>query len=534
MSDSIQKTSFSDWNNCFSLKSDGVEMIATADVGPRIIFFGLEGKTNLLKLFEDEVGRSGDNAFLFYGGHRLWAAPEDPLLSYIPDNRAVEVRLDENEWILTLIRKADESNLEKRLSMRVATMAERKMFVEDSQEVHASENLQKDNINQANLMRVAILNEGDVVTEDSREDVSIQLSHEHNVETARLIPVSTIGEGDVVTEDSVKGEKLQLSHQNNVEPDRLIRLCRTGVVVTKDSGGGENIRLSDENNVETARLMRVATLDEGDVVTGESSQGESIQPPHDNDDESAILMRVATMDQGKDVEMEDGRDDDPKSFARPGLEEPLSEPPSMNDESSKHHFQNNKDCDSGVMASFVVRNELINRGQSPIRTASWGISSLAPGGMGFMPIEKKINPEKRFQASNQINLWPYTSLANPAYQWKDEWLEIDQTRTKSKQKIGSFNRKAWLAYRLEDQLIVIFLPGLQIEEELYPDLRSNIEIYFDEDMLELETLSPWKTIDPGESVYHDEVWTLIKINDDPDNETVIREYVYPLVDGQIK
>ena len=140
MSDSIQKTSFSDWNNCFSLKSDGVEMIATADVGPRIIFFGLEGKTNLLKLFEDEVGRSGDNAFLFYGGHRLWAAPEDPLLSYIPDNRAVEVRLDENAGIRSFIRNADESKLEKRLSMRVASIAERKEFFGDSQKVEDSKN----------------------------------------------------------------------------------------------------------------------------------------------------------------------------------------------------------------------------------------------------------------------------------------------------------------------------------------------------------------------------------------------------------
>ncbi len=340
MSDSIQKTSFSDWNNCFSLKSDGVEMIATADVGPRIIFFGLEGKTNLLKLFEDEVGRSGDNAFLFYGGHRLWAAPEDPLLSYIPDNRAVEVRLDENECILTLIRKADESNLEKRLSMRVATMAERKMFVEDSQEVHASENLQKDNINQANLMRVAILDEGDVVTEDSREDVSIQLSHEHNVETTRLIPVSTIGEGDVVTEDSVKGERLQLSLQNDIATARLMRVATIGEdgVVTEDGGEGERLQLSHENNVETDRLMPPAAIGEGYVLTGDGGEGESVQPPHENDIETANLMRVATKAHENEVWMEVGWDGDPESFARPGLEESSSVPTSVTEESSKHHL----------------------------------------------------------------------------------------------------------------------------------------------------------------------------------------------------
>ena len=431
MNNKIHKTSFGGWKNCFSLRNAGVEMIATADIGPRIIFLGFEGETNLLKLFEGQVGRSGDDSFLFYGGHRLWAAPEDPQLSYIPDNETIEAVLLEEEGILILIRKADESNLEKRLSMRVATIAERKMLVEDSGEVEVSENSTKDNIKEDKLMRVA-----------------------------------TLGQGHVVSEDIGVGERLQLSHENNVETDKL--------------------------------------------------------------------MRVVKMDKGKDVEREGGQDDDRKSFARPGLEEQLSEPPSMNDESSKHHFQNNKDCDSGVMASFVVRNELINRGQSPITTASWGITSLTPGGTGFMPFDKEISPQKQLQASNQINLWDYTSLANPAYQWKDEWLEIDQSRTKSKQKVGSFNRKAWLAYRLEDLVLVIFVPQLQSEEENYPDLRSNIEIYFDEDMLELETLSAWETINPGESVYHDEVWALIKLNDDPDNETVIRDYVYPLVHGQIK
>jgi hypothetical protein len=352
-------------------------------------------------------------------------------LSYIPDNEAIEAVLLEEEGILILIRKADESNLEKRLSMRVATIAERKMLVADSEEVEVSENSTKDNIKEDKLMRVA-----------------------------------TLGQGYVISEDIGVGERLQLSHENNVETDKLIR--------------------------------------------------------------------VDKIDKGKDVEREGGQDDDPKSFARTGLEEPLSEPPSMNEESSKHHFQNNKDCDSGVMASYIVRNELVNRGSCPITTASWGITSLTPGGTGFMPFDKEISPQKQLQASNQINLWDYTSLANPAYQWKDEWLEIDQTRTKSKQKVGSFNRKAWLAYRLEDLVLVIFVPQLQSEEENYPDLRSNIEIYFDEDMLELETLSAWETINPGESVYHDEVWALIKLNDDPDNETVIRDYVYPLVHGQIK
>nr|MBP7213990.1 hypothetical protein [Anaerolineaceae bacterium] len=164
---------------------------------------------------------------------------------------------------------------------------------------------------------------------------------------------------------------------------------------------------------------------------------------------------------------------------------------------------------------FIVRNEITNRSHEVKKTASWGITSFTPGGIGYLPMDKNIDPEKRFQANRRLNLWDYSSLADPAYQWEENRLEIHQVLAQSKQKIGSWAAKPWLAYRLDNLLSIIHLPMEQERSENYPDLGSNIEIYFDQEMLELETLSPWKSLQAGESVWHNEIWTLFDLG--PDN-----------------
>ena len=321
MKSDIQKISALGWDNCFAIKSGPVEVIATADIGPRIVFFGVAGGQNLLKIFEGQAGRTGDENYLFYGGHRVWAAPEDPVLTYFPDNDFVDVLLDDEDGFLTFSRLADESHLERRLSMRVAT--------------------------------------------------------------------------------------------------------------------------------------------DGNV--------------------------------GRSIDVED---------------------------SEEEH---------GLLGSFVIRNKIINRSKLPIKTASWGISSFIPGGIGFLPLDRLTIPEKRLQAQYSVNIWPYSNLNNPSYQWKDEWLEIDQTKTIDKQKIGGWNQHPWLAYRLGNMMVVIQMLGTQKEQEHYPDLGSNSEIYFDPATLELEFLSDWQALATGESVSHDELWNLIKLPGGIDDESAIRDFVYPLV-----
>ncbi len=82
----IEKTAYRGWPNCYRMSNGEVELILTSDVGPRVIRFGFVGGQNLFKEFPDQIGKSGEKIWQPRGGHRIWMAPEDGVLSYALDN----------------------------------------------------------------------------------------------------------------------------------------------------------------------------------------------------------------------------------------------------------------------------------------------------------------------------------------------------------------------------------------------------------------------------------------------------------------
>jgi hypothetical protein len=67
----------------------GIEIIATLEVGPRVMHLGVPGGQNLLTVIDSHMGKSGEDTYQFRGGHRLWTAPEGPPC-YAIDNAALE------------------------------------------------------------------------------------------------------------------------------------------------------------------------------------------------------------------------------------------------------------------------------------------------------------------------------------------------------------------------------------------------------------------------------------------------------------
>ncbi len=88
---SLEKVRYGGWPNCYRLSNGLVELIATSDVGPRLIRFGFVGGPNEFVEFPDMLGQTGGDVFRLYGGHRFWQAPEDPARTYVPDNAPVAV-----------------------------------------------------------------------------------------------------------------------------------------------------------------------------------------------------------------------------------------------------------------------------------------------------------------------------------------------------------------------------------------------------------------------------------------------------------
>lgn len=87
----LEKIEYKGWPNCYRLSNDVVDLVVTTDVGPRVIRFGFVGKENQFREWQEQMGRTGDETWNIFGGHRLWHAPEGTPRSYFPDNHPVEL-----------------------------------------------------------------------------------------------------------------------------------------------------------------------------------------------------------------------------------------------------------------------------------------------------------------------------------------------------------------------------------------------------------------------------------------------------------
>ncbi|MEN8240897.1 MAG: hypothetical protein ABFS17_03160 [Chloroflexota bacterium] len=78
--------------DCIALENESLSMLVTQSVGPRILSFGFKDGGNLFAELPEMVSELPDGReFQFYGGHRLWEAPETMPNTYVPDNFPVEI-----------------------------------------------------------------------------------------------------------------------------------------------------------------------------------------------------------------------------------------------------------------------------------------------------------------------------------------------------------------------------------------------------------------------------------------------------------
>ena len=91
-----EKYNYGGWKNCIRLSNGIIELVATTDVGPRIIRFAGANGENMFKEFKDQVGQTGGSDWRSYGGIRFWHGPEASPRCYYPDNNPVQYSWDKN------------------------------------------------------------------------------------------------------------------------------------------------------------------------------------------------------------------------------------------------------------------------------------------------------------------------------------------------------------------------------------------------------------------------------------------------------
>ena len=106
MSVKFSEISYKNFGKCIKMENETTTVIVTVDVGPRVIYYGLNGKQNI---FNEDINRDTvrdskqlheffetEENWYIYGGHRLWSSPESYPESYTPDNHPVPYEIEGN------------------------------------------------------------------------------------------------------------------------------------------------------------------------------------------------------------------------------------------------------------------------------------------------------------------------------------------------------------------------------------------------------------------------------------------------------
>ncbi len=105
--------------NCIKLSNGSVDVIATTEVGPRILFYGPTGGENVFGHHPEASKDTALGTWKPYGGHRLWVWPEVFPATYAPDNDPIE-HTAEGEFGLLLKQPVDKAGMEKQIRLTLA------------------------------------------------------------------------------------------------------------------------------------------------------------------------------------------------------------------------------------------------------------------------------------------------------------------------------------------------------------------------------------------------------------------------------
>lgn len=88
--------------DCVQIENRFFQMILSRSIGPRILSLKLHGQENILaELPEFTTALPDGSKYHFWGGHRLWVAPEQMPITYDHDDKPVEISKDGDDYLIT-------------------------------------------------------------------------------------------------------------------------------------------------------------------------------------------------------------------------------------------------------------------------------------------------------------------------------------------------------------------------------------------------------------------------------------------------
>lgn len=179
----------------------------------------------------------------------------------------------------------------------------------------------------------------------------------------------------------------------------------------------------------------------------------------------------------------------------------------------------------------TVRHCAENRHDQPIHIATWGLSVMRPGGLALIPQPPHGQHPRDLLPDRHVVLWPYTDLTDGRWRLGRNYWTLRQRADGVPTKMGCAHRQGWVAYLHERTLFVKFITYR--EGASYPDNGCNFETFSNAKMLEVESLGPLRTLAPGETATHREVWHLLSLDEVPDcrDDAPIDAWLLPRIDA---
>ncbi len=157
---------------------------------------------------------------------------------------------------------------------------------------------------------------------------------------------------------------------------------------------------------------------------------------------------------------------------------------------------------------FEIQHQVTNHGSKAVTLAPWAITVMEPGGECLVPQNPtRAQADDNLLPIQNIVLWGYTEMADPRYTWGRKMIRLRSADDLNPTKFGAFVHAGLAAYcNLGYTFVKRFYT---YHNEPLPDRGCNFESYTKQGMLEVESLAPLQTIEPGRKTdTHVERWTL--------------------------
>jgi hypothetical protein len=161
-------------------------------------------------------------------------------------------------------------------------------------------------------------------------------------------------------------------------------------------------------------------------------------------------------------------------------------------------------------ANVKVRHTAKNMDSKPLEFSAWALSVMKAGGTAVIPQPPLGEHPRDLLPNRTMVLWPYTDLTDPRFRIGRDFIVLRQAPDRPPTKIGLAHKEKQIAYIVDDSLFIKSFDF--IEGTTYPDGGCNFETFTNSEMLEVESLSPLKTVPPGGEITHIEEWTLLPLS----------------------